>query len=49
MKIKESSVLSKTEYDFLITVLSLQVLDMQAKSCMCQRHCITLTSEISCP
>lgn len=30
MKIKESSVLSKTEYDFLITVLSFQILDMQA-------------------
>lgn len=29
MKIQESSVLSKTEYDFLITLLSFQILDMQ--------------------
>lgn len=41
MKIKESSVLSKTEYDFLITVLSFQILDMQA-SLMCAKVIMTL-------
>lgn len=41
MKTKDSSILSKIEYDFVIIVLSFMILDMQAKSCICQRHRIT--------